>query len=142
MLQLLKLVRSTRERFRRLTFQFPTIVQIVYFDACVKILFNSQAECEHKPNFLSCEALRAVSLLTGKLAWLGRLIEGRYCLSGRAKPPCCRLRAKTSDEIYVRWITKMLSGSFERLIRSRRKDAVLSIGAERLLCLVAGLLSS
>jgi hypothetical protein len=36
-------------------------------DACVKMVFNSQAECEHKPNFLSCDAQREVSLLTGKL---------------------------------------------------------------------------
>jgi len=33
----------------------------------VKLVFNSQAECEHKPNFLSCDALREVSPLTGKL---------------------------------------------------------------------------
>jgi hypothetical protein len=34
--------------------------------ACVKMVFNSQAECEHKPNFLSCDAPRDVSLPAGQ----------------------------------------------------------------------------
>jgi hypothetical protein len=31
------------------------------------MVFNSQAECDYKLNFLSCEARPKVSLLTGKL---------------------------------------------------------------------------
>ena len=57
-----------RERtLQTVNVQFPTLVQIVCLDACVKMVFNSQAACEHKPNFLSCDTRREVSLLTGKL---------------------------------------------------------------------------